>query len=272
MKSKLENFDLSEITSSIKQLGRKKTSVLYNVSMSSVDRYCTKYGICVHEGSIKRGNPNQRNNTIDDSELKDMCFKHYLIGLISSDGHVSNNNVKIYQKNAEYLKGIKQKLKSKSGEHIHKKQGGVYEAVIYSKLLQQECKKYMESDKRYSLKPYNCADKWESDYVRGLFDGDGCIHYVYRSGTLVNASMTICTGSPFMRDYLTGYFTRKGISFNVNEQISVNKYWVIGPSRADDIILFIDELYKDPSAYKLQSKYIKCVKYLKLREIDKMMT
>ena len=272
MKSKLEDFTVEEITTSVKTIGRKRTAILYGVSDNSMARYCTKHSIRVKDLLVKHVNYGQKDHSINDASLEDLSFKHYLIGLISSDGHLNNSNIHIYQKNASFLKSIKKKLGSKSEDHLYVNNEKMFTAVIHSKLLQDECRKYMKSDKRYTVLPYECENGFDTDYIRGLFDGDGCIYYMYKSGTLTSASMTICTASPYMKEYLISYFTSKDILINISEQVSVNKYWVIGPGRADEVVKFINELYKDDGSFRLDTKYIRSMKYLKLREIDKIVT
>ena len=195
----------------------------------------------------------------------------YLLGIISSDGHNGKyNSVDIFQKDASYLNALK-KLLGHQGT-LYKNSDGYILRINSKKLTNFLNSNLINSDKRYSV-PYIKAESLdlEASFVRGLFDGDGCIYYNYVSGSIKNMRMEITTGSKNMIDGLKDLYNRLELHYTVDERISSagNKYYVIYVRTYTDICKFGNFIYKDSSNFKLLTKYTKYLKFLNVIELDK---
>lgn len=195
----------------------------------------------------------------------------YLLGIISSDGHNSTfNQIDIFQKDGTYLNCLK-KLLDHNGT-LYKNADG-YVLRLNSKKLSDILNAYdVQGDKRYTI-PYMKAPTLdlESCYIRGLFDGDGCIYYNYVSGSFKHIRMEITTGSKNMINGLENLYKRLELSYALDTRISKegNEYYVIYVRTFDDMIKFGNWIYSNSFTFRLSQKYIKFLKFLKLVELNK---
>lgn len=233
---------------------------------------CSKLNITVEQlGKILE--IGRFSNKIDETLISEESpLTWYLLGIICSDGHNSSgDNIDIFQKDAEYLNDLKSLLGHKGS--LYKSSTG-YDLRINSPALTNILNKYkISSDKRYSV-PYLQAPtlKLESYFIRGLFDGDGCIYYNYVSGSFQNRRMEITTGSKEMSIGLQDLYNRLGLHYTIDERVSSagNPYYVIYVRTERDIINFGNWIYSGTFTFKLQAKYIKFLKFLRILEIDQI--
>lgn len=194
----------------------------------------------------------------------------YLLGLISSDGHNGKgDSIDIFQKDGTFLNELKSLLGHEGT--LYKSNDG-YTLRISSPKLTDILNKYeVTSDKRYSV-PYIKAPtkELESCFIRGLFDGDGCIYYNYVSGSFKNIRMEITTGSKNMVENLKNLYDELSLKYTVDERVSSvgNTYYVIYVRTFDDISKFGHWIYSNPFEFKLHTKYIKFVKFIKLVKLN----
>ena len=195
----------------------------------------------------------------------------YLLGIICSDGHNGiGNSVDIFQKDPKYLNSLTALLEHNGSLY---KSGTGYTLRINSPKLSSILDKYkVQSDKRYNV-PYIKAPNMElqSAFIRGLFDGDGCIYYNYVSGVMKNQRMEITTGSKYMIEGLKTLYDTLGFHYTVDERESSagNTYYVIYVRTYEDIKLFGDWIYSSKFPFKLTTKYLKYLKYLRVLELDR---
>lgn len=236
-----------------------------------------KYNITLHQfrGFLRTQIQHpSKGHRIDESLINEnLPMFWYLIGLITTDGHVSNkgNTISIFQKDAVFLNKLKQYFKSKGT--LNRKRGGLYTLYLTSPKLKTFLEKNgFNSDKRYNVPFLKCSQNCLQYYLRGLFDGDGCIFYNYTSGTLKNRTLQITSGSKNIVDGIVNNYNI--INWKVQEKISTagNKYWDIFASTKEDIVTIGDYIYSgDFVEYCLQRKFVQFTKFKKLLEIDKMM-
>lgn len=235
----------------------------YNVSLYKFRGYLRTY---------VTGTPTS--HVIDESLInEDSPMFWYIIGLITTDGHVSNrsNTVEIYQKDAVFLNKIKKYFKSEGS--LHRRRGDLYILYLHSPKLKSFLIEHgFESDKRYNVPFIKCPEKYLRYYLRGIFDGDGCIFYNYTSGTLRSRTLQITSGSKPLIDGIKSNYDI--INWKIHEKVSTagNKYWDIYASTKVDIITIGDYIYDgDILEYCLQRKFVQFKKFKQLLEIDKMM-
>lgn len=112
------------------------------------------------------------NNFLIESE-----FKYYFLGLICSDGYISadSNGVTLVLKESDFnfLDSIRKQLTSKNLRY--KVDTKSYTLYFASKIIKDELLKYI-NDRQKTLNliyPPNIPNKYQKDFIRGYFDGDG---------------------------------------------------------------------------------------------------
>lgn len=99
----------------------------------------------------------------------------YILGFIATDGCLSpNNGIKITSVNEEILIKISQEMQStyKIGAHsAGAKQIQIYSEEIYNDLIAIG----ITPQKTYNLKFPDIPSEYLSHFIRGVFDGDGCV-------------------------------------------------------------------------------------------------
>lgn len=236
---------------------------MYNISLQQFRGYVRTY--ITH--------PPKKHN-IDESLInEDSPMFWYVIGLITTDGHISNrcNTVQIYQKDAVFLNKIKEYFKSEGS--LHRRRGDLYILYLHSPKLKSFLIEHgFESDKRYNVPFIKCPEKYLRYYLRGIFDGDGCIFYNYTSGTLRSRTLQITSGSKPLIDGIKSNYDF--INWKIHEKVPTvgNKYWDIYASTKADIVTIGNYIYSgDCLEYCLKRKFVQFVKFKQLLEIDKMM-
>lgn len=115
-----------------------------------------------------------------DQILKDSQFKYYLLGLIASDGYISDRynriELTLNSKDKHILESIRDVVCP--GKKISfKEKHNASRLILDNKIIHEEICKYIKpGNKTYSLIfPYGIPDKYLKDFVRGYIDGDGNI-------------------------------------------------------------------------------------------------
>lgn len=210
-------------------------------------------------------------NEIDENLVfEDNPLLWYLLGIIASDGHNdTGNSICIFQKDGTYLNALKTLLGHNGTIY---KNGDGYTLKINSPKLNAILNKYhVQHDKRYSV-PYIKAPtkELESCFIRGLFDGDGCIYYNYVSGSFKNIRIEITTGSKNMVQGIESLYNELNLKYTIDERVSSvgNIYYVIYVRSFSDMEVLGKWIYSNSFDFKLHSKYIKFIKFLKLVKLN----
>lgn len=186
--------------------------------------------------------------------------KAYILGFIAADGYISTNKIKrvvieLHEKDKEILEQINFNLESNSPiKKITRK--GNYKHVKLSinsaYLVNSLCKYGLTSDKSLNMKniiqfiPYEL----QHHFLRGYFDGDGCITY----GKKYNSGYKYLVQIVGTKEFLTTSFDKY---FDTNCKIykykTCNMFcWKIANKKQVDI--FKEKLYKDATIF-LTRKY-----------------
>lgn len=137
--------------------------------------------------------PNRKNLLEDDYNsvlYKDSYFsmidsedKAYFLGLIVSDGHNTGKGVaiKLQEKDKEILEMFKIKTKTTNNLNFYnlnnKKHQNQYSIQINSKMVSKDLEKYgITQNKSLTAIFPDIPEELYSHFIRGVFDGDGCIH------------------------------------------------------------------------------------------------
>lgn len=210
-------------------------------------------------------------NTVDESflDLKNPNFCYFL-GFLIADGHIENGNAWICQCNASFLHKM-QKIMGHTGtiKKVTKTKNPCYSlSVLYSQLYPIIKEYNIPSNKKLNA-PYIDCGELESHFIRGLFDGDGCLYYSYVSGKFKERAASITTGSPYVKEGIVNFLVKNNIEHSVIDDKVVNSYFTITINKTDDIISFLNILYKDKGEAFLDRKYINFIKFVNLVKMNK---
>ena len=192
--------------------------------------------------------------------------KAYIIGMLYSDGNLSKNNydVKLFlqDRDKKILEDILHKLNSDYPLHFydysnkpnHKNQYGfiISNRFFYKSLLQYG----LFPNKSLTLKyPTNIPNKYQRDFIRGYFDGDGSLHCSKNGKT-----------ASFVSTYDFCMTAKKVIEKELNIHCSVYQYYDNGItstlqiSGGKQVPQFLSWIY-DNCDLKLERKYLKYLEY-----------
>lgn len=197
----------------------------------------------------------------------------YIVGLVTTDGHIDNNGcICIFQSNFEFLKNI-QKFINHCGRLYKNNDSECYTLMINSPLLYDFfVKNGFSSDKRYDAKFIIPSKEMFPYYLRGIFDGDGCLYYRYISGTFEGKNWQITSGSKFIAKELKDSIKSElNIDLNVHEKLSQagNSYYDITTNNTEDIIKICEFIYINHNKLSLTRKFKSYIKLKSLIKLDK---
>lgn len=192
-----------------------------------------------------RKNPNSKYNINDDffKEIKSED-KAYLLGWIASDGHVNKSGVyiKIHEKDVNILEILRNII---CEELLINPTDGFVDLSINSNTIATDVCKHLNIN--FGKKSDTvCFPELESDdlkwaFLRGFFDGDGCVHTI--SETHSTPSCSITTNSESMRNYIKSFV-----------KIPCGIYGSSIEWYGNNALDFLSKIY-DNSNYKLIRKY-----------------
>jgi predicted DNA-binding protein YlxM (UPF0122 family) len=167
------------------KLSLQKIGELYGKERFYIHRWMRKYGF----KSRTKSDAWKHRDRNDVYEIKEDFFHNwskemsYIFGFILTDGNISddNNQVSITIKDVRLLEKIRTKLKS---NHPIKylKAAGIYQFSFSRKKMVERLRKLgITSNKSLVVEFPKVPDKFLSDFIRGVFDGDGSVFFESRS-------------------------------------------------------------------------------------------
>lgn len=210
-------------------------------------------------------------NIIDDAFIDisnpDFC---YFLGVFIADGHIDDIRVYISQCDITYLNKLKTIMRHKGVAHkATNTPNPCYRLDIYNKKLKQFLQQYNISSNKKLNAPYiDCGDN-DSHFMRGLFDGDGCLYYSYISGKLKQRRVSITTGSEYVKNGIIQFLNKHNIPYTITTTTKLNICYNIFIDAIEDIIRFLDLLYKEKNNSFLDRKYISFLKFKNLINMNK---
>lgn len=188
--------------------------------------------------------------------------KAYFLGFIFADGCVRKTKdnkpkdlkIKIHKKDIEILEAFKKSIKSESPIKIEK-DGAVSFSIGSKKICSDLIKLNCTPSKSLTLiPPNNIPNKLIRHFIRGYFDGDGCISVI--AGKEKKRTAFIL-GTKEMLLYFNKHFVKFGFSDKLDKIKPYRKEHVIhiiSYDKNDDLKKMIDFFYKDATIY-MSRKY-----------------
>ena len=245
-----------------------------------------KYPVSTIHGFIRRSIPNPRG--CRDAAKKFSCDefyfnkidtedKAYWLGFIYADGYIMNNQysrslgIALAEKDKEHLEKFKKCIKSNHIVHTYIQKTGFSANNKYSKLVIISPQIFEDSEKQgcvenktLILQPPDIPKDYYKDFIRGYFDGDGCVTYNNTQNNGYNYKITI-VGTDAILTFIKEWIEENKIA-------KINKFFKRRPtdkvSNIDfggnlQVKKFLDSIYNNATVY-LDRKY---KRYLDLCEI-----
>jgi hypothetical protein len=141
--------------------------------------------------------------------------KAYWLGMLYADGNIYKNQmtIKLHKNDVEHLYKLKHCISSKhpihEGEHT-------YNFIIGSKKLTQQLKNQgLVYNKSLIVEyPYLMLHELHRHFIRGVFDGDGCIHITKKG----NKIWSIFSGSEIFMDGIVSILQMSGFNVKKHKQ------------------------------------------------------
>lgn len=208
-------------------------------------------------------------NIPDDFIDFDSEFFWYFLGFFCADGHFDpdRDRITLWQKDSEYLEMLKTYLKCNN--KLHKDSKGVYYFYIKNTTFSKYLKSQNIGSNKSLIVPFiQAPNKYlQIAFVRGYFDGDGCISFTYTSDKFTNRTVTITSGSLSFITSLKCFLEKNNFHPSVQETKSKNICYNLTIQISQEIIDFMDMLYKDSFIY-MRRKYIIYLKFLEIVKIN----
>lgn len=194
----------------------------------------------------------------------------YILGFFMADGHIDSNHIRIYQSDSDFLHKI-QKMIGHTGtlKRDNRYKNTNYCLTITSpsfRSILNDLK--VDSNKKFTA-PYVDCREYSKDFVRGVFDGDGCLSYVYVSGKFKDVSFDITSGSSIMIEGISNFLKSMNINYSIQKTTKENTYYSIRVASIDEIIRLMHLLYDNAGEAKLDRKYINFIKFEKLVKMNR---
>lgn len=234
--------------------GEKRKDLIKEYGIS--DRHYQK--VIIENGGRLNERTQKFNFNEDYFENIDTEDKAYFLGFIVADGCINNKTLNISQKEPDILYKFKKYINFE-GKVRKDKNRNIHTVNLYSeKIISDLYKLGIYSNKTMIVKYPEIPKQLENHFMRGLFDGDGCISiHKKREGsrdTSDRGQVNMCSGS---RDFIEEYVER------LNKYCSITKnkircprgtYNVIDWASFSDIEKFYDFFYKDATVYLERKK------------------
>jgi len=191
-------------------------------------------------------------------EIIDTEDKAYFLGFIVADGSVNStsNVVQITQK-APYILNEFKRYIDYEGDVIKTKSRTTYDIKVSSFKMKQDLIKIgIVNNKTRIIKYPSIPVDLESHFMRGVFDGDGCISLrTDKRDNQQRGQFNICSGSlEFIQEYYNRLVKYCDLSGKNKIRCPKGSYYVIDWGGLSDIEKIYDFLYKDATVYLRRKK------------------
>jgi hypothetical protein len=191
-------------------------------------------------------------------ETIDTEDKAYFLGFIVADGNINknNNSVRIIQKETNILYEFK-KFVSFDGPIFTRKDGKISYITISSHKMKNDLDKLgISSNKTMLVKYPDIPKKLQNHFIRGVFDGDGCISLrTDKRDTKQRGQFNICSGSyDFIKEYYDKMVEYCNLSGRNKIRCPKGTYYVVDWGGLSDIENIYDFLYKDANVFLKRKK------------------
>jgi hypothetical protein len=191
-------------------------------------------------------------------ETIDSEDKAYFLGFIVADGCVSDktNTIKIIQKETDILYEFKKYINSDGVVFTSKNRNISSFSVSSSKTKSDLEKLGIHSNKTMIVKYPNIPNNLQNHFMRGVFDGDGCITLrTDKRDRQQRGQVNICSGSyDFIKDYYDKLVLFANLSGRNKIRCPKGTYHVVDWGGLSDVENIYNFLYKDSTIFLKRKK------------------
>lgn len=241
----------------------KKTADYFNVGKTTISYWIKKYDI----ETTKQKDTGLKK---DYFKIIDSEEKAYWLGFLMADGAITKTSktdknynrlyIGLKESDKEHLEKLKKALGSNKDVKTKNSMCYGHESKIATLRINSvdicsDLKLHgVTENKTGKEKIPNINKKYIKDFIRGFFDGDGCI-YTQNTPHGKYHSFQIGVSSKDMKDQLEEFFKELNINVFTNIRNNYNiDFFVVGSKKQEYVIKFLNYLYKDATVY-LDRKY-----------------
>ncbi len=202
----------------------------------------------------------------------------YVLGLLYSDGCVNKNRIELTLSDKDIVYKVKTELKytgnitSFDQSKYKETYKTSYSLIITSKILVNKLIALGCVPKKSKILLWpNIPSLSYPDFIRGYFDGDGCISTSWKTQqnrVPILASYVSFVGTEAFISKLQAYLLAMSITSSIKSNSDV-KELIIGGNNNLRILFHL--LYSNPNSIKLERKYNKWVKHNKYLEVKQLL-
>ena len=245
----------------------------------NIEHFCKKCGNPLSKTQISkkgvfcsRACASSYNSSAYDPDIFEIENKHilyYIIGLIVTDGNISKNNKKltISLTDKDVIYALSQYVINAKRRKIYSQQPKLKNASKAYTLINANpntMQKLNEigimSQKTYTLKMPKIDERYVYDFLRGVFDGDGCV-YISNKRYGGYYSIAIASGSTDFSNDLMNLLTQLGYSprlvLDSRRKNSEHKTYCIKLNKQQEVARFMENIYKYADSIMIKRKYDK---------------
>lgn len=251
-------------------ISKKQIKEKYKIGVKSFKKILKEFNI---ENTTRLIDYNTRKYNVNHDYFKEINTedKAYFLGLLASDGHISNGYKKYITISLTDLEVIKSFKKSLDAEHpIETKTGrqkhhqAQYRIVICSNRLIENIEKYnLCGNKSHRTHiPEQIQQNLIKHFIRGYFDGDGCIWMDKRRRGL--GAVTITSSSLLVLQQIENHLKQNNIIRQEKNPIEPGNgnCFSLRISKREEMLSFLSYIY-DNSVFYMKRKFDQ---YLKLKD------
>lgn len=184
--------------------------------------------------------------------------KAYFLGFIVADGCISDktNAIRIIQKDTYILEKFKIYIEFNGDIFVRKDRKISYITISSGKTKKDLEKLGIHSNKTMVVKYPNIPENLQNHFMRGVFDGDGCISIrTDKRNNSQRGQVNICSGSyDFIKEYYDRLVKYCGLSGKNKIRCPKDSYYVVDWGGLSDVEKIYEFLYKDSTVFLSRKK------------------
>lgn len=209
--------------------------------------------IILKKGGVLKKIPSWYSFNIDYFEKIDTEDKAYFLGFIVADGCINSkkNSISIIQKETYILHEFKNYINFE-GNIFNSNTSNISSITVTSSKTKSDLEKLgICSNKTYDVKYPSISEDLENHFMRGVFDGDGCISLrTDKRDNSQRGQVNICSGSyDFIKEYYSKLVKYANLSGKNSIRTPKGSYYVIDWGGLTDVENIYNFLYKNASVY-----------------------
>ncbi len=241
---------------------QKNIALKLNVPLYKIQQFVQKNNIPFHKRGLRSSSKHSLDvhffDNIDTQE------KAYWLGFLMADGCTPTQcRITLISKDLEAITKLRNSLKTTilitNNTYFDKRTLKTYKAFslqINSKYMVNKLNEYsINKEKSYNGKFPYIPELFFKDYIRGLFDGDGCICKILNKNWKVSL-----IGTKHIIEYIQNFFCKIGNFSRTKILLKCNniksKQFILYISKLKDIKFFLDYIYSNSyESIQLNRKY-----------------